>query len=295
MLPKKYVDDNFVPNDRQVAGISLENDIPVADLQLALGLSSTALAFSIDSSYITQYQFNKIATLALNLGDDIDKVAFATLLITTTTGLEQSDIKQSIVVLKMSAKIIESTDTFFGEIIDNVIVEKSGVPFFDVCYTSTKVGRIFVNNIYLRTNVAYAIKGYLLASSTSPSFSWITNSATVVSLNNSVESAKNYLYTPKILGTIPTTLLQDYEYNYSTALTENLTISLYKNDKNDIYRVAKWKFRVKNGSTAYSVSFNQTIYWEIALPTFAINTIYEFEITLSNTEYIGKWYAFSTI
>jgi len=297
MLSQKYVADNFVPQTRTVAGLGLYNDIPVADLQLALGLSSTALAFSIDSSYITQYQYNKIATLSLNLGDGIDKTAFATLLITTTTGTGNPNIQQSIVVLKMSAKVIESVDTFYGEVIDNVIVEKPGDAFFEVRYVSSKVGRIFVNTIYLRTNAVYSIKGYLLAvSTTTPTFSWFTNSTSTVSLSNEILSAKNYLYTPQIVGIVPTTLIQDYEYNYSSTLTENLVISsLYKNDKNSVYRTPKWKFKVKNGSTAYSVSFTPTIYWETVLPTFAANTIYEFEISYIGNTYIGKWHSYTIV
>jgi len=58
----------------------------------------------------------------------------------------------------------------------------------------------------------------------------------------------------------------------------------------------KYRFIAKIGTTAYSVSFTPTIYWETALPTFLANTVYDFEITsVGVLGYIGRWHAYPTV
>jgi len=84
--------------------------------------------------------------------------------------------------------------------------------------------------------------------------------------------------------------LYPYTFYYQT-LTANYEVASLEEYENIYLR--KWHFGVANASVAYSVSFVPTIKWEIALPTFAINTIYEFEIIKVGTIYIGKWHSYA--
>jgi hypothetical protein len=312
MPMKIYNDSVYVPQTRQVAGLPLNADISTEDMQTALGISSLPVAFSILGGLATNGYYTKILTVSRNVDVGLGAY-FATLLIMTdsfnSASFKNTDTQQSLVTIRISEFTLMGSDDGRAEIVENILVSPSDVlnsnkELFDIYYTKTFSGSTVTFNIYLKhynnsSANGYGKRGFILGQRTytDTTVIWFTDSTAVSSITSGVQSERNYLYTPKYtVTTIPTTLLPNIEYN-DINLSADLTITALTTTLSGLQRkTEKWKFRVKNGSTAYSVSFTPTIYWEIALPTFAINTIYEFEISnLSDTTYIGRWHAYPII
>ena len=309
MPMKIYNDSVYVPQTRQIAGLNLGADIPTEDLQTALGITSSPLAFSILGGLATNGYYTKILTVSRDVDVGLGAY-FATLLIITDTfnsgSYKTADTQQSLVTIRISEFTLMGSDDGRAEIVENILVASSDVSnsnkeLFDIYYTKTFSGSTVTFNIYLKhynngSASGYGKRGYLLGQRTytDTTVTWFTDFTAVSSITSGVQSERNYLYTPKYtVTTIPTTLLPNIEYN-DINLSADLTIATLTTASLS-RKVEKWQLKVKNGSTAYSVSFTPTIYWETALPTFAANTIYEFEISYIGDTYIGKWHSYTIV